>query len=92
MGVWDAALAYLTILGPEITECRGKQDARHGGPDHDDTHTWGEWTSFIMKYNDRAAISISHAEFESNLIHVAALAIAAIQSSRRKMPRPGRKP
>ncbi len=83
------AAAYLEILGPEIMACREAQDAKWGGPDHDDTHTWDDWCFFIGKWiSPEKNYCLSHGEFEVNMIHVAALAIAAIQSSRRKWPRP----
>ena len=71
-----------------VMERRNQQDAEHGGPHHDDTRTWGDWTRFVMKFNDRAAQAISHHDFEDQMFHVAALAVAAIQSSRRIAPEP----
>lgn len=61
------------------------QDLKWGGPPHDDTHTWGDWTLYIAKFSDRGANAISHPDFEQQMVHVAALAVAAIQSSRRKV-------
>ena len=78
---------YQEILGPELTRYRSEQDAKHGGPEHDDTHTPGDWIRFIREYVEAASDNILCQDrpemFEENLIHVAALAVAAVQSIRR---------
>lgn len=78
---------------------RDFQDAKHGGPTHDDTHHHWDWIYFIRSYVEAAerygyvaiacekqgADAIPDWErYEENLVDVAALAIAAIQSIRRK--------
>jgi len=68
----------------ELKLLRAAQDEQWGGPEHDDTHTWGDWTWFIIKFNDRATQAISHDDFEYQMKQVMGLAVAAIQSSRRK--------
>ena len=74
----------------ELKERRDKQDAEHGGPEHDDTHTPGQWVSYIRQFAGRAEYQsqfpddLSRDRYEDNLFDVAALAVAAIQSSRRK--------
>jgi hypothetical protein len=86
----DLAAAYLEILGPEITARREKQDENHGVPDHDDTHVPHDWIRFIREYVDGAEWNIRRIEpdeYETHLIDVAALCIAAIQSNRRKLNR-----
>lgn len=92
---------YMAILGPELTKRREEQDASHGGPKHDDTHTPEDWCRFIQDYAYRARIAAiqgsevsdslvpiqanpDHAEYENRMFDVAALAISAILSSRRK--------
>jgi len=88
---------YMEILGPDLTACRTAQDAEHGGPTHDDTHTPSEWCAFLKKFVGRAEYQASIAgdppwidkrlaieRFEENLIHVAGLVISAVQSNRRK--------
>jgi hypothetical protein len=67
-----------------IFKCRQEQDKEHGGPEHDDTHTPSDWCEFIEKFRNRAEFPKSPEEYEASLIHVASLAIAAIESSRRK--------
>jgi hypothetical protein len=80
----------------EVRVRREEQDDQHGGPAHDDTHTPGEWVGFIrrqtalamgefIKAVDRGRGTPDRLDFyESKLLDVAALAVAAIQSSRRK--------
>ena len=75
----------LVYVVAEVMERREKQDARHGGPEHDDTHTPSDWRVFIGLYNRVSAEYESEPEIrEDKLLDVAALAVAAIQSSRRK--------
>ena len=73
-----------SILGREIEERRKEQDAKHGGPEHDDTLGIGDWLQFIRNHLFRVDPYYRHQDNEDNLIDVAALAIAAVQSSRRK--------
>jgi hypothetical protein len=78
----------LDTIFAEILHCRSEQDHKHGGPNHDDTHTIEDWIRFVQKFTLRALNRSYYAvteqqEYETNLIHVASLAIAAIESSRR---------
>ena len=92
---------FMAILGPELLKRREEQDASHGGPEHDDTHTPEDWCRFIHDYAYRARLAAlqgsevsdslvpvvlepDHAEYENRMLDVAALAISAIQSSRRR--------
>ena len=79
----------------EVHKKRRKQDDKWGGPDHDDTHLRWDWVGknwSIPKYVDRARhlvakdtdVTSNAVQYEDCLLHVAALAIAAVQSSRRK--------
>ena len=80
----------------EIRTLRAGQDRQWGGPVHDDTHTEKEWPEFIGKFINRAAVAAAQmthsfnpgrdhrADYEANVLCAAALAVAAIQSSRRK--------
>ena len=59
---------------------------RYGGPDHDDTHSRRDWVSLIcgrLGKADRHADEIATAGYISAMIEVAALAIAAIESTER---------
>ena len=74
-----------------VKECRALQDEQWGGPEHDDTHAAHEWLGFIQKQLDEADVALDPPPggsnldiYESRLIDVAALAVAAIQSNRRK--------
>ena len=71
----------------EILQRRREQDAQWGGPRHDDRHTREEWCGYLQKFLDRAEIRSDRADaasYEDKLLDIAALAVAAIQSSRRK--------
>ena len=86
----------LVYVAAEIMDRRDRQDAEHGGPAHDDTHAPGDWIGFIrrqttlalgelIKAVDRGGGTPDRMDFyEDKLLDVAALAVAAIQSSRRK--------
>lgn len=77
----------------DVLRRRKEQDAKHGGEAHDDTHYYGDWISFIKRFTaeayagavrDRLGVAGNHSDlYESALIDIAALAIAAIQSHRR---------
>ncbi len=82
-----------SILGPELLEQCRSHASQWGGHEHDDTHFRGDWIRFIRKQLDKAFLAstkwndegrIDEVEFENRLKRVAALAIDAIQSSRRK--------
>lgn len=67
----------------DIMNERARQDAKWGGPEHDDEHTMAEWFSFILA---RAACPTGYVPKHDRKIAVemAALAIAAIESFDRK--------
>lgn len=88
---WDA------ICGRELALRIMENDAKHGGPEHDDTHTPFDWRDFIRTKNGEAIdewtqifhpdyriVAAAAERYEDKLFDVAALAIAAIRSSRRK--------
>ena len=85
---------FMAIIGPELLKRREQQDAKHGGPTHDDTHTQVEWCHFINGYTWKAYhdVPMQNEEemppeyFQDKMLDVAALAVSAIQSSRRKHP------
>lgn len=90
----DILSRFTAICGLEIEARRAQQDAKHGGPAHDDTHTTHDWCRFIHEFTNRAEYGPNHrtndfpvwdaAAFEDCMIDVAALAVAAILSNRRK--------
>jgi hypothetical protein len=67
--------AGLNIFNEVVAE-RARQDARWGGPEHDDGHSEGDWADFIREYawGDRGA------DFRERMLKIAALAVAAIES------------
>ena len=77
------------VLG-EVLAIREKQDAQWGGTKHDDQHQSYDWIKFIERNMKRASKiawddhAADRAEYEQKLLNTAALAVAAVQSSRRK--------
>ena len=70
----------------DISEERDDQDHTWGGPANDDNHTGYDWVALITKQLGRAV----DAAFERNapdycfaMVRVAALAVAAIESTQR---------
>jgi len=75
----------LTQIINEIVIERAIQDGKWGGPAHDDAHTTQEFITFIHEHAEKTlAPNISEDKTCSRLIEVAALAVAAIESIRRK--------
>lgn len=74
----------LSSVLADLCTYRALQDEEHGGPNHDDTHTKQEWRKFIEKFTYKALCSLTDDDYQRNMLHVAALAVAAVQSSRRK--------
>jgi len=66
----------------EIAEERKRQDALWGGPDHDDRHHPNDWILFIVDHAMRA-FHDPHKNFRTQMIRVAALAVAAIETADR---------
>lgn len=76
-----------TIL--DIEKERIRQDARWGGPERDDTNTEKQWVSLIDLYITKAVIAlqtdyVDSLDYREELVKVAALAVAAIESYDRK--------
>jgi hypothetical protein len=68
----------------EISTEREKQDRIWGGPDHDDDHSVNDWVAFITEYAGRARKEgAGIKKFRVNMIRVAALAVAAVESADR---------
>lgn len=64
---------------------RARQDAKWGGPQHDDEHDPSEWVDFIVEHA-RGPVRVGPYTFRKQMVRVAALAIAAIESHDRKAP------
>lgn len=80
----DECMAQRDLLFGEISRERTAQDEQWGGAIHDDSHEPWEWCNCIAKQNRLARDADEVEEYESRLVKVAALAIAAIESSRRQ--------
>ena len=62
---------------------RKRQDERWGGRAHDIEHWGNDWISFITKQVGAACgYSLGNSEFETRMIRVAALALAAYEAGR----------
>jgi hypothetical protein len=76
---------FEAILGAELQNRCYEQDEQWGGHAHDDKHGRYNWVSFIRDFAGKASLEYKHPEiYEDKMLDVAALAIKAIQSSRRK--------
>lgn len=65
-------------------------DQKHGGPEHDDTHSASEWIAFIKQWAAKAMQDYNHSDpqrsYRDRMLDVASLAIHAIESYDRKNP------
>lgn len=81
-----------TVLA-QVREERRRQDKQWGGPSHDDAHVPSDWVSYVGEHLDRAKKSIVQRvladpdRYRQNMIEVAALAVAAVESLDRKRKR-----
>lgn len=64
----------------EIAGERIRQDAKYGGPEHDDEHSALEWAEFIGDKLDDISLTSEQADVRKRLIQIAALAVAAIDA------------
>jgi hypothetical protein len=83
-------MTSLELVLREITEERGRQDIEFGGPNHDDIVTRSEWGAIILRHGGLAMGHSAKADnddeiYRRQLIRVAAIAVAAIQSHDRKV-------
>jgi len=83
----DGASQKAIGLSPAVQEViheRQRQDAKWGGPEHDDTHTPADWVSLMddrLAYPEQAE---GCDEYRKDMVEIAALAIAAIESFDRR--------
>lgn len=80
-------LELMTGAYRDVRQRRLEQDAEQGGPTHDDTNVPEDWLRLILKFYRRgydAASTQDLAGFRDCLIHVAALAIAGVESHDRR--------
>lgn len=85
---WNRLWLDLSIIS--VLEERKIQDAKWGGPDHDDTHPLEFWPQRIQDYAGWSRVMIgmgSLVKARNRLVQVAALAIAAVECIDRKIDR-----
>ena len=64
----------------EIQDERARQDEKWGGPDHDDGHTSHDWIAYIVRHMGKGMYPAGPSVFRRQMIRVAALAVAAVES------------
>lgn len=74
------------LIFDEISRERASQDEEWGGADHDDSHERADWVKFIEKQCRLARTAKDRPldDYESRMVKIAALAVAAIESNRRE--------
>lgn len=90
----DAWLFDARPVLAEVAAERDRQDAKWGGPEHDDTLTNGNWTIWIDLLDEHALKAYSpdnspeaYSNARRRFIEVAALAVAAVESLDREVGR-----
>ena len=69
----------------EIWTERRRQDKIWGGPEHDDNHESSDWAGFISQRSSEMEVASQGRIRERELfLHIAALAVAALESLDRK--------
>ena len=77
----------------EVLVERARQDAKHGGPAHDDQHDPHDWIAIIAMHaglgvlRDHDSVGAALDRFRKQMVIVAALACAAIESTDRQVDR-----
>jgi hypothetical protein len=68
------------------------QDFQWGGPEHDDNHSAWDWIAYLTKHVGRAVMwPFNSLIFRTQMVKVAALAVAAIEWLDRNYPTKGEK-
>jgi len=84
VAISDSASAQASdAIIARIKEERRLQDRKWGGPTYDDKHSLGDWAHFIDQRTETLYRAPERKVAEQELIEVAALAIAALESLRR---------
>lgn len=69
----------------EVAEERDRQDAKWGGPTHDDTHSPADFCAFIREHESRAEAALrgepvrEFDDYRRQMLCVAGLAVAALE-------------
>lgn len=71
----------------EINDERNHQDAKWGGPDHDDDHSLNDFVAYITLHAGKA-VDVEVHEQREQMIKVAALATAVVEKLDRATERP----
>jgi hypothetical protein len=72
----------------EIEAERLVQDAKYGGPEHDDAHPPLDWMQFINLHSCKALIvELDPVAYRKQLVRIAALAVAAAEVILRRNPK-----
>lgn len=89
----DTMLAGRVNIVNDIIRERIRQDEKWGGPSHDDAHYYVDWSDYIVDHTNQSLYVIFNQEgtpqvdpvnFRKQMVRVAALAMAAIESVDRK--------
>jgi hypothetical protein len=83
---------HLAAVLSEVTRIRDAQDRQWGGVAHDDHNEPWDWVAYIIKSLGRSIVyppttKVALGSFRQELVKVAALAVAAIQSIDRHIER-----
>jgi len=84
MGNFERIVVNPVLLG--VGYHRLEQDLLFGGAEHDDAKTRAEWVEFIVDHARASVAGGDSRRFEHELMDVAALAVAAVESARRLDP------
>ena len=68
----------------DVATERQRQDAKWGGPEHDDTHPISDWQRFISQRAENLVYRGNPERMYELFIEIAALAVAAAESMDRK--------
>jgi hypothetical protein len=68
----------------QISDERRRQDQQWGGACHDDKHNTLEWVLYIDYQTEKLELASYDLEGDERLVKIAALAVAALESRRRK--------
>lgn len=83
MQAFDRTQAHTVAL--EVVAERSRQDAKWGGPEHDDQHGLEDFCAFINQRTADLARGFESSDFaRQKMIQIAALAVASIESMDRK--------
>lgn len=82
----EECMAERDLIFAAISRERQAQDEEWGGKTHDDSHEPWEWCTYIDKQRKLARDANEPEEYRSRMVKIAALAVAAIESSMRQFP------